>query len=128
MNHSLAQTGAVRYGRNLVSAGIAGIRRGQDAARGDQQLSAIAVDAAQRSLGLAVVGACVGLVTSCLIRGRKRMSNAIALGAVGSFVGFAAGFSWTTRKVTSNVVHSTAKEIRRARDEHWLELNPIDYA
>ena len=128
MNHSLSSTGTVRYGRNLVSAGIAGIRNGQDAARGDQRLSAIAADAAQRSLRLAVVGACVGLLTSLLIRGRKRTPNAIALGAVGSFVGFAAGFGWTTRNVTSNVVHSTANEIRRTRDQHWLELNPIDYA
>ena len=128
MNHSLSATSTVRYGRNLVGAGIAGIRNGQDAARGDQRLSAIAADAAQRSLGLAALGACVGLLTSGLMRGRKGMSNAIALGAVGSFVGFAAGFGWTTRSVTSNVVHSTAKEIRRARDEHWLELNPIDYA
>ena len=128
MNHSLSTTSRVRYGRKLVNAGFSGIRSGQDTARGDQRLSALAAKAAQSSISLAAVGACVGLLSSCLMRRRSRTSSAVVLGALGSAIGFFAGFGWKTRSVTSSVAHSTARELRRARDEHWLELNPIDYA
>jgi len=128
MSHSLTAPSRVRYGRNLVRAGITGIRNGQDTARGERPLSTMAADAAQGSLGLAVVGACLGLLGSCLMRRRRHLSNAVVFGTLGSAVGFIAGFGWKTRNVTSSVAHSTARELRRARDEHWLELNPIDYA
>ena len=129
MDHARSFTGNVRYGRSLVTAGITGIRAGQDSARGEQPLSKITAEAAQRSLMLAAVGACAGLLSSYLLHHRdKRISKAVALGSVGSALGFIAGFSWKTRDVTSRVVHSAAREVRRARDEHWLELNPIDYA
>lgn len=128
MNRSLSTTGGVRYGRKLVNAGINGIRSGQDTARGDQPLSVLAAEAAQGSISLAAIGACVGLMSSCLLRRRNRSTNAVVLGAVGSVVGFFAGFGWKTRNVASSVAHSTARELRRARDEHWLDLNPIDYA
>jgi len=128
MNHSQAATSRVRYSRKLVNAGITGIRHGQDSARGDQPLSAIAADAALGSLGLAVAGACLGLLSSCLMPRRNRLPNVIALGTLGSAVGFFAGFTWKTRNVTSSVAQSTARELRKVRDQRWLELNPIDYA
>jgi len=128
MDHSQSVTSSYRYGRKLVSAGINGVRSGQDSARGEQTLSTIAVDAAQGSLPLAALGACVGLLSACLLRRRNRLSTAIVLGGVGSALGFFAGFSWKTRNVTSSVARSTAQQLRRTRDERWLELHPIDYA
>ena len=128
MDRAQIFTGNIRYGKSLVNAGITGIRSGQDAARGERRLSKVASDAAQGSLMLAAVGACAGLLTSCLFHRDKRISRALALGSVGSTLGFLAGFSWKTRDVTSSVAHSAAREVRRARDEHWLELHPIDYA
>jgi hypothetical protein len=128
MSDSQSATSSIQYGRQLVSASIAGIRSGQDSARGEQRLSAIAADAARSSLAIAAVGACVGLLSSCLVRRNNRLSSAVVLGGLGSALGFFAGFSWKTRNVTSSVAHSAARELRRTRDEHWLELNPIDYA
>jgi hypothetical protein len=111
-----------------MNAGITGIRSGQDSARGEQPLSKIAADAARNSLALAAIGACVGLLQSRFADKRERPAKALAFGALGSLLGFCVGFGWKTRKVTSSVAHSTARELRRARDEHSLELNPIDYA
>lgn len=128
MDHARSFTGNLRYGRSLVNAGITGIRTGQDSARGDRRLSKVAAEAAQGSLAMTAVGACVGLLASCLLPRSNRLAKAIALGGVGSALGFLAGFSWQTRDVTSSVAHSAAREVRRARDEHWLETNPIDYA
>ena len=127
MNHSHAAN-PVKYGRKLVNAGISGIRSGQDSARGEQTLRKIAADAARDSLALAAIGACVGLLQSQFAEKRDRPAKALALGALGSVLGFCVGFGWKTRKVTSSVAHSTARELRRVRDERWLELNPIDYA
>ena len=127
MNHTPAAS-RVKYGRKLVNAGITGVRSGQDSARGEQSLSKIAADAARDSLALAAIGACIGLLRSQFVQKRDRPSQALALGAIGSVIGFCVGFGWKTRKVTSSVAHSTARELRRVRDEHWLELNPIDYA
>ena len=127
MNHSHSAS-SVKYGRKLVNAGITGIRNGQDLARGEQSLSKIAAEAARDSLALAAIGACIGLLRSQFAEKRDRPAKALALGAIGSVLGFCVGFGWKTRKVTSSVAHSTARELRRARDEHWLELNPIDYA
>src|SRR5690242_2346372 len=103
MDRSQSLTNGVRYGRKLVSAGITGLRTGQDSARGERPLSEIAVEAAQGSLALAAVGACAGLLSSCLLHRRKRFSNAVVLGSVGTALGFFAGFSWKTREVTSSV-------------------------
>ena len=127
MNHSHSES-SVKYGRKLVNAGITGIRNGQDLARGEQSLSKIAAEAARDSLALAAIGACIGLLRSQFAEKRDRPAKALALGAIGSVLGFCVGFGWKTRKVTSSVAHSTARELRRTRDEHWLELNPIDYA
>jgi len=127
MNHSHAAS-RVEYGRKLVNAGISGIRSGQDSARGEQTLSKLAADAARDSLALAAIGACIGLLRSQFAGKRDRPAKALALGTLGSVLGFCVGFGWKTRKVTSSVAHSTARELRRARDEHWLESNPIDYA
>ena len=128
MNRSRSMHSSVQYGRKLVSAGISGIRNGQDSARGEQPLSTIAAEAAQGSLTLAAMGACVGLVSSCLLHRRNSLSKAVVLGSIGSALGFLAGFSWQTRNVTSSMAQSAARELRKARDERWLELNPIDYA
>jgi hypothetical protein len=127
MNHPRAAT-PVEYGQKLVNAGITGIRTGQDSARGEESLRKIAADAARDSLALAAIGACIGLLQSQFAEKRDRRAKALALGALGSVLGFCVGFGWKTRKVTSSVAHSTARELRRVRDEHWLELNPIDYA
>jgi hypothetical protein len=128
MSHSDSANTRMKYGRKLVNASINGIRSGQDMARGEQPLRRIAADAARDSLALAAIGACVGLLRSRFADRRNRPAKALALGAIGSAIGFAVGFGWKTRNVTSSVAHSTARELRRVRDEHWLELNPIDYA
>jgi len=77
---------------------------------------------------LAAAGACVGLLRPYLTHRRNRLPKALAGGALGSALGLCAGLAWKTRAVTSGVVHSARKEVDRVRDEHWLEMNPIDYA
>jgi hypothetical protein len=125
MNHNAATR--LAYGRRLVDAGISGIRTGRENFD-PQRASALVSTSVEESLKLAVVGACLGILPACLMRRRSRLSSALALGVAGSALGFCAGFSWKTRKLTSSLAHSAMREVRRVKDEHWLETNPIDYA
>jgi len=115
------------YGRKLIHAGIAGIRNGQQDL-GPHSVSDCMVAAVPDSFKLAVVGACLGFLPGLLIKRRSRVATAVALGAAGSLLGFCAGFTWKTRKVTSSLAHSALREVRKVNDEHWLERHPIDYA
>jgi hypothetical protein len=110
-----------------VSAGISGIRTERNNLQGDA-ISGLVAGSAKASLKLAIAGACLGLLPSYLGRRRHSVTSALVIGAAGSALGFCAGFTWKTRKVSYRVAHSVASELRRASDQHWLEMNPIDYA
>jgi hypothetical protein len=118
----------LRYGRSLANSGAAGMRSGRDAYLDGKPLGAVLTQKARASLGLAAIGACAGLL-QCLVSGRdRRIPKSILLGAVGSAVGFIAGFSWKTRDLTRSMVQGAAKNMGSVRDGHWLERHPIDYA
>ena len=127
MNRSTPATTRLAYGRRLVKAGISGIRTGRENFN-PQRASALVSNSAEESLKLAVAGACLGILPALLMRRRSRLSSALVLGVAGSALGFCAGFSWKTRELTSTLAHSAVREVRRVKDEHWLETNPIDYA
>lgn len=76
----------------------------------------------------AVAGTSVGLLGSYLLQKRGRSANVWICGAVGTAIGLFAGVSWKSRKIASSLAHSAMKEMGKARDEHWLETHPIDYA
>jgi len=118
----------VRYGRALANSGAEGLRSGRDAYLDGEPLGRVLSQKARASLGLAAVGACAGLL-QCMVAGRRRrVPQSLALGAVGSLVGFLAGFTWKSRDLASSMVQGAAHGIEAARDEHWLERHPIDYA
>jgi H+/Cl- antiporter ClcA len=118
----------VRYGRSLANSGAAGMRRGREAYLNGKPLGAVLGQKARASLGLAAIGACAGLAQCFLSDRRRRVPVGLAIGAVGSIVGFFAGFTWKTRDRTSSMVHAASKNMSAVRDEHWLERHPIDYA
>ena len=127
MNRNTTTAGRFTYGRKLINAGISGIRSGhQDL--GPRSVSNCMVAAVPGSFKLAALGACLGLLPGLLMRRRSRVSTAIALATAGSALGFCAGLTWKTRKVTSSLAHSALREVRKVNDERWLERHPIDYA
>ena len=118
----------LRYGRSLANSGAAGMRSGRDAYLNGKPLGAVLTQKARASLGLAAIGACAGLL-QCFVSGRdRRIPKSIALGAVGSAIGFFAGFTWKTRDLTASMVQGAARNMGSVRDERWLERHPIDYA
>ncbi len=127
MNPTRSASDKLAYGRKLVSAGISGVRAGHQEFD-PQRASALVAHSAEESLKLALLGACLGALPALVIPRRSRISNSILFGALGGVLGFCAGFSWKTRALTSSLAHSAAHEMGRAKDEHWLQTNPIDYA
>jgi hypothetical protein len=127
MDSSTSTASRFTYGRKLINAGISGIRTGRQDL-GPRSVSNCMVAATPDSLKLAAIGACLGFLPGLLVRRRSRVSTAVALAAAGSALGFCAGFTWKTRKVTSSLAQSALSEVRKVKDERWLERHPIDYA
>ena len=82
----------------------------------------------QSALGLAALGAGIGVLGVYL--GRKgRMGNSAAVGClVGGALGFSSGVAWGTREQTKKYCQTAAHNVQGVRDAHWLEKNPIAYA
>ncbi len=128
MSHTQSILRNVAYGQKLARAGASGIRAGHSASLNGRPFSSALAETARNSLTLATVGVCAGLLRSYVKNRRGHFSRTIAYGALGGTLGFVAGFGWSNRRVTSNLAHSALKEMRKASDEHWLEVHPIDYA
>ena len=76
----------------------------------------------------AALAACLGLLGVYPTGSRKSRGKALAYGCLGGLVGFGAAIAWENRRLAASVVSSAWKKMSRVRDEHWLEVNPIDYA
>jgi len=118
----------IRYGRELVRSGVAGLSTGRDAHLNGRPLSDVLGESARASLGLATLGACAGLLRYYLPARRARVAKTIACGLIGGAFGFLAGFGWKTRELAESMTRSAAKQMNAVRDEHWLADHPIDYA
>ena len=119
-NPSLSQK--LAYPRALVQAGLAGLRSGEFEA--DRCGPEFAV-ASRSALKAAVVAAGIGLLASNVRQNpRRAVRNALTFAGIT----FCADFCWNSRDVSRRALTAVRKEMSHARDQHWLELNPIDYA
>jgi hypothetical protein len=115
------------YARDIVKAGLdatAAVTQTNPGAAPPVSLAR----ASQSALGVAVLGAGIGVLGVYL--GRKgRMGNAAFLGClVGGALGFSSGVAWGTREHTKRYCQTAAHNVQGVRDAHWLEKNPIAYA
>ena len=74
------------------------------------------------------IGAAIWMLSGGLVGNRRSASNVAVGGLVGSVLGFGAGVAWGSRRFTGTAARSAIRQINTARDERWLERNPIDYA
>ncbi len=128
MNREPSFRSNLRYGRELVKSGVAGLSTGREEHLHGEPLSEVLARSARASLGLATLGACTGLLRYYLPARRGRVAKTVACGLVGSAIGFAAGFAWMTRELTESMTRSAVKQMSVVRDQHWLDRHPIDYA
>jgi hypothetical protein len=118
----------LKYGKELLRSGVEGLSSGCDEHLNGRPLADVLGESARASLGLATLGACAGLLRYALPAKRHRVAQTLACGLLGGAFGFLAAFTWKTRELAESMTRGAAKEIGTTRDQHWLEVHPIDYA
>jgi hypothetical protein len=118
----------IAYGKRLVGSGIEGASSAGRQILEEEPIGEVLSRAAKESWKPAVIGACAGMAAAIWKRDRDPAKGAVLGGLVGAALGFSGGILWGSRNVTGALVRGAAKSVGAARDERWLERNPIDYA
>jgi len=116
------------YGRNILHSGIEGARSGRQAFLRGEPLTPFLGESVRDALKPAVLGACVGVLSSYPGHREKSVCRRLAFGLLGGAIGLGAGVIWGSRHLTASAACSAMRNIGRVRDEHWLTRHPIDYA
>lgn len=116
------------YGRRLLNSGLEGAQSGREAFLNGRSLTPFLTEAARNSLKPASVGACVGILSAYRGNEHRSISRILGFGFLGSLIGFASGVAWESRDLAASIAANALTNIDKARDERWLEKNPIDYA
>ena len=117
----------VEYGRKVLDSGLAGARSGRETFLKGRPLTPFLNETVRNASLPAAVGAFVGVLAS-QPRDRRSACKAVAFGFLGWTIGLGLGIAWQSRGLTTCVTNSALQSIGRARDEHWLQRHPIDYA
>jgi hypothetical protein len=119
----------IDYGRSLISSGLEGALSAQKKTLDGAPVSSVLIGSVRDSWMPAMIGAYVGALGASLGHRRRPHYGAI-LGAslLGAAIGLTTGMAWGTRRLTGGMARGAKKNIDVARDAHWLEKNPIDYA
>ena len=116
------------YGRRLLDSGMDGARSGQEAFLNGKPLTPFLNESVCSALTPAVLGAFIGVLSSYPGHRQKSVTRALAYGLLGGAIGLSAGLAWESRRLTASMADGALRNIGKARDEHWLEKHPIDYA
>jgi hypothetical protein len=117
----------IEYGGKLVGSGVEGAAEVTRRYLHDEEIIDQLADAAQESWRPALAGVVVGALVSFLTDEEKSARSILLGGLVGGALGFTGGMAWNSRQLTQEVARGAARKINRARDEHWLEHNPVVY-
>jgi hypothetical protein len=119
---------SVDYGQKLVNSALEGAHEAEDEFLKEESLASDLNESARLALAPAMVGAFLGSLGGSLGKRRRSSTGTLAFGLIGGAIGFGAGMIWQNRQFTASVAAGAWKKINQARDEHWFEKNPIDYA
>jgi hypothetical protein len=114
----------IAYFNNLVRAGLDGIA----SARNETQGSVFATSLQNATWAAAVLGAAIGVVSTCFDKDRRSVPRATIGGLVGSVVGLAGAMAWASGRFTGTATRRAMRGVNSVRDARWLERHPIDYA
>ncbi len=118
----------LEYARDLVGTALEGAKDGHSAVAEEDRLPKVLVKTAPSSLGLAALGAGIGVLCAYLGNKRKLNAESALFGALGGVAGLLIAVGWSTRHATNGMASGAMKNISTARDARWLERHPIDYA
>ena len=124
----MATTSAIgpdlRYLKDLIRAGVAGVvstHRERQGSVFSPPLHTVALAPMAAAAALAVLAA--------RLTGHRAVSSTFVLaGTVGSVIGLGAAMAWASRDFTRSATQHSSRLVAAARDAHWLEAHPINYA
>jgi hypothetical protein len=112
------------YLRQLARAGMDGI----DSARHDIDGGVFTPPLQTVVWKPTALGATIGMLSAHLVGNRKSVSRVALGGLAGSVFGFGAAMAWASRGFIGPAARTAMRRMNAARDAHWLETHPIDYA
>lgn len=112
------------YVKQLARAGLEGI----DAARHEHDGGVLTPPLQTAVWTPTAIGATVGMLSTHLIGKRKSASRVAMGGLAGSVLGLGAALAWASRGFIGPAARTAKRRVNAARDAHWLETHPIDYA
>jgi hypothetical protein len=115
------------YTRDLVHSAVEGAHGGQGEFLHGEPLATVLNESICNAVAPAMVGTLVGAL-SAYAGNQRRPNKTIILGLLGCAIGFGVAFTWESRRLGASVARAAWKGIGDARDAHWLQQNPIDYA
>jgi hypothetical protein len=118
----------IAYGWDLLHSAVEGARSAGEQIREEESPRSVLMRSACTSLVPSVAVASLGLVAGYWVSKRKPAHNAVAFGLLGAVIGFAGGMAWSTRHVTGGIARGAIRKMDAARDAHWLNKHPVDYA
>jgi len=116
------------FGRRVMNSGLEGARSSREAFLQGKSVVPFLSESVHNTWKPAVVGVCVGVLSSYPGTRNKSINRVLACGLAGGAVGFCVGIAWKSRRLTESVACGALRSIRKVSDEHWLESHPIDYA
>ena len=118
----------VEYGRKILASGLEGARAGEEAFLKGKELAPFLNESMRKALKPAMVGACLGALSSLPGNRHKSLGRVLLFGLLGGAIGFGAGLTWESRGLTESAANEAWKNIHKVRDEHWVEKHPVAYA
>jgi hypothetical protein len=117
----------IAYSKELLEAGIEGANTARREVLTAEDTADLITAAAQESWQPATFGLLAGAICGVLADDRRPVRGAVAGGLFGALLGFAGGFVWKTRPLTSAMARKAGRRINEVRDGHWLSKHPINY-
>ena len=118
----------LEYGRKVLNSGLEGARSGREAFLNGRSLTPFLSESVRNSWKPAVVGACIGVLSSFPENRNRSINKMLVHGLLGGALGWSVGLAWRSRRLTESVANGAMQGIGRVRDERWLKNHPIDYA
>ncbi len=118
----------IAYGCDLLRSAVEGARSAGEQIGEEESPRSVLMRSARTSLVPSVAAASLGAVAGYWAGKRKPAYNTVAFGLLGAVIGFAGGMAWSTRHMTGDLARGAIENVNAARDAHWLNKHPVDYA
>ena len=128
MNLDAWLTSGIAYGCGLLRSAVEGARSAGQQIGEEESPRSVLMRSARASLAPSLAVASLAVVAGYCVGKRKPAYNTVALGLLGAVIGFAGGMAWSTRHMTGGLARGAIESVNAARDAHWLNKHPVDYA